>query len=162
MTETAAPVASEPSALPASVTATNSQTALDALLRDLLPRQGCWSDEAYLWLTDHSRRLIELTDERIEELPMSTFTHHAVLLFLYCLFHDYLRPRGGVAMVPALRMRIREGKFRETDVLMLRDRLDPRYQDRYWLVRRPQARGWVRCLHSSSSSSNLASTRDRR
>ena len=30
-------------------------------------------------------------------------------------------------------MRIREGKFREPDILLLRDRSDPRYQDRYWL-----------------------------
>ena len=133
MMETAAPVASELSAPAASVAATTSQTALDALLCDLLPRQGCWSDEAYLWLTDHSRRLIEFTDGRIEELPLPTFTHQAVLLFLYRLFHDYLRPRGGVAMVSALRMRIREGKFREPDVLMLRDRSDSRCQDRYWL-----------------------------
>ena len=129
--ETAAPTASELTAT--SVAATTSQAALDALLCDLLPRQGCWSDEAYLWLTEHSRRLIEFTDGRIEELPMPTSAHQAVLLFLYRLFHDYLRPRGGVAMVSALRMRIREGKFREPDVLMLRDRSDPRYQDRYWL-----------------------------
>ena len=30
-------------------------------------------------------------------------------------------------------MRVREGKFREPDVLLLRDRSDPRCQDRYWL-----------------------------
>ena len=133
MMETAAPTASELTSTATSVAATTSQTALDALLCDLLPRQGCWSDEAYLWLTEHSRRLIEFTDGRIEELPTPTSAHQAVLLFLYRLFDDYLRPRGGVAMVSALRMRIREGKFREPDVLMLRDRSDPRYQDRYWL-----------------------------
>ena len=143
MTETAAPVApsarspatSAPAAAsPAtSVTAATSQAALDALLRDILPRQGCWSDEAYLWLSDHGRRRIEFTDGRIEELPMPTSTHQAVLLFLYRLLHDFLRPRGGVAMVSGLRVRVREGKFREPDVLMLRDRSDPRYQDRYWL-----------------------------
>ena len=36
-------------------------------------------------------------------------------------------------MVAALRMRIREGKFREPDLLLLRDRSDSRCQDRYWL-----------------------------
>ena len=131
MTETAEPTATE--AAPATTSPTTSQAALDALLCDILPRQGCWSEEAYLWLTDHSRRLIEFTDGHIEELPMPTSTHQAILLFLYRLFHDYLRPRGGVAMVSALRMRIREGKFREPDLLMLRDRSDSRYQDRYWL-----------------------------
>ena len=132
MTETAAPAVTEATSDETSATAATSQADLDALLCDVLPRQGCWSDEAYLWLTDHSRRRIEFTDGRIEELPVPTFTHQAVLLFLYHLFHDYLRPRG-VAMVSGLRMRIREGKFREPDLLMLRERSDPRNQDRYWL-----------------------------
>ena len=30
-------------------------------------------------------------------------------------------------------MRVREGLFREPDVLLLRDRFDPRRQDRFWL-----------------------------
>ena len=130
MTETIAPAATEATS---SATATTSQAALDALLCDILPRQGCWSDEAYLWLTDHGRRLIEFTDGRIEELPMPTYTHQAVLAFLYRLFHDYLRPRGGVVVFSGLRMRIREGKFREPDLLVLRERSDSRNQDRYWL-----------------------------
>ena len=110
-----------------------SRHALASLLCDVLPPQGAWSDEAYLWLTDHSRRLIEFTDGHVQELPMPTDTHQAVLAFLYRLFYDYLRPRGGVVMFSALRMRIREGKFREPDLLLLRDRSDPRRQDRYWL-----------------------------
>lgn len=113
--------------------ATMSQEALDALLRDILPRQGAWTDEGYLWLTDYSRRLIEFTDGYIEELPIPTSTHQTILAFLYDLFHDYLKPRGGIALISALRMRIREGKFREPDILLLRRRSDPRYQDRYWL-----------------------------
>ena len=106
---------------------------LASLLCDLLPSQGHWSDDAYLWLTDHGNRLIELTDGRVEELSMPTDTHQAVLAFLYRLFYDYLTPRGGVVMFSVLRMRIREGKFREPDLLMFRDRSDPRRQDRYWL-----------------------------
>ena len=132
MTETTAPAAAAEKTA-TSVTAATSQAAFGALLCDILPHQGCWSDEAYLWLTDHSRRLVEFTDGRIEELPLPTSTHQAVLLFLYRLFHDHLQPRGGVAMVSALRMRLREGKYREPDLLMLRERSDPRYQDRYWL-----------------------------
>ena len=133
MTETSAPEAPETTSPATSVTAATSQAALDALLCDILPRQGRWSEESYLWLTDHGRRLVEFTDGRLEKLPLPTSTHQAVLLFLYRLLHDYLRPRGGVAMVSGLRMRLREGKFREPDVLMLQDRSDPRYQDRYWL-----------------------------
>ena len=109
------------------------QRPLAALLCDLLPSQGHWSDDAYLWLTDHGNRLVEFTDGRVEELSMPTDTHQVVLLYLYDLFRAWLKPRGGITMVSALRMRIREGKFREPDVLMLRDRSDPRRQDRYWL-----------------------------
>lgn len=112
--------------------AATSQDALDALLCDLLPRQGCWSDEEYLWLTDHTNRLIEFTDGHIEELPMPTDTHQAILAFFYDLFCDYIRPRG-VVRFASLRLRIREGKFREPHLLLLRDRSDPRRQDRFWL-----------------------------
>ncbi len=114
-------------------TAPAPRNALASLLCDILPSQGAWSDDAYLWLTDHTGRLIEFTDGHVEELPMPTDTHQAVLAFLYRLFHDHLEPRGGIVRFSALRMRIREGKFREPDLLMLRDRSDPRRQDRYWL-----------------------------
>ena len=107
--------------------------ALASLLCDLLPAQGNWSDDAYLWLTDHGNRLVEFTDGHLQELPMPTDTHQAVLAFLYDLFRARLGPFGGVVRFSALRMRIREGKFREPDLLMLRDRSDPRRQDRYWL-----------------------------
>ena len=117
---------------PSSVAPT-SQEALSSLLCDVLPPQGAWGDREYLWLTDHTNRLIELADGNVGELPMPTDTHQAVLLFLYLLFRDYLKQRGGVVRVAALRMRVREGVFREPDLLLLRDRSDPRRQDRFWL-----------------------------
>lgn len=110
-----------------------SQAAFNALLGELLPRQGCWSDDAYLWLTDHSGRLVEFTDGYMEELPAPTDTHQAILAFLSDLFRAWLGPCGGVVRFSALRMRIRAGKFREPDLSLLRDRSDPRRQDRYWL-----------------------------
>ena len=119
--------------MPESPSAPSSQEALASLLRDVLPRQGAWSDREYLWLTDHTNRLIEFAGGTVQELPMPTDTHQAVLLCLYALFRDYLEPRGGVARVAALRLRVREGVFREPDVLLLRDRSDRRRQDRFWL-----------------------------
>ena len=106
---------------------------LEALLRDVLPPQGTWSDDCYLWLTDRSSRLIELTDGRVEELPMPTDAHQAMLAFLYGLFRDWLVARGGVVRFAPLRLRVRAGKFREPDLLLLRDRTDARREDRYWL-----------------------------
>ena len=110
-----------------------SQAELEVLACSVLPRQGNWTDEAYLRLTDQCTRLVEFTDGYVEELPMSTSAHQAILLAMYRVFHDWLESRGGVAMVSPLRLRVREGKFREPDVLVLRDRSDERYQDRYWL-----------------------------
>ena len=63
---------------------------------------------------------------------MPTDIHQSVLLFLHALFHAWLRPRGVVVMVSRVRMRLREGKFREPDILLLRNRSDPRRQNRYW------------------------------
>ena len=114
-------------------TVATSQEALDAILCDTLPRQGDWSDEEYLWLTDRTRRLIEFTDGYVEELPMPTSKHQAILAFLYRRFYAHVEPAGGVVMFSALRLRVREGKFREPDLLVLRDGSDPRFQDRFWL-----------------------------
>ena len=97
------------------------------------PPQRGWTADAYLRLTDHDNRLIEFTAGVIRELPMPTSTHQAIVAFLYDLFRAYLKPRGGVVMFAALRLRVSADKFREPDLLMLRDRSDRRYQDRYWL-----------------------------
>ena len=62
-----------------SPTAPTSQDALATLLRDVLPAQGAWSDEAYLWLTDHTNRPIEFSDGWVQELPKPTSIHQLVL-----------------------------------------------------------------------------------
>ena len=112
---------------------TISQDALDALLCDSMPPQGSWGDEQYLWLTDRTRRLLEFTDGYVEELPKPTVMHQAILQFLNRLFDAYLELRGGFVLFAGLRVRIREGKFREPDLAVLLDRSDPRNQDRFWL-----------------------------
>lgn len=113
--------------------ATTSQNALNTLLCDALPRQGDWSDDLYLWLTERTNRLIEFTDGYVETLPMPTATHQIVLAALYDLFKPYVTARSGIVLFSGLRMRVREGKFRDPDLLLLRDRADPRNRDRYWL-----------------------------
>ena len=49
------------------------------LLCDLLPSQGNWSEEDYLWLTDCTSRLVEYTDGYLEVLPMPTDKHQSIL-----------------------------------------------------------------------------------
>lgn len=101
------------------------------MILDLLPRQGQWGDEEYLWLTDHSNRLIELTDGYLEVLPMPTDRHQSLLLFLYDLLRDFMAGRGKILVAP-LRVRIRERKYREPDLLMVLEATDPRRSNRYW------------------------------
>ena len=64
---------------------------------------------------------------------MPTDSHQSILLFLYRLFDQKVRVEGGIALVAPLRLRIREGRFREPDLVLLRDASDPRRHDRYWL-----------------------------
>jgi Uma2 family endonuclease len=103
----------------------------EALL-DLLPDQGSWGEEEYLWLTDHSARLVEFTDGYLEVLPMPTDRHQAILGVLYLAFHLYFAQLGGKVQFAPLRLRLRPGKFREPDLLLLRKARDPRRQNRFW------------------------------
>jgi Uma2 family endonuclease len=103
------------------------------LLEDLLPSQGNWSEEAYLVLTDHRVRLVEFTDGVLEPLPMPTDHHQAIVGFMFLAFLNFLKPVGGKVRFAPLRLRIRSGKFREPDVLLLLSAADPRWQNRYWL-----------------------------
>ena len=106
---------------------------VDGLEVDLQPLQGLWTEEQYLRLTDRTRRLIEFTDGVIEVLPPATDRHQALLLFLYEVLLAFIRPRGGTVRVAPLRLRIRAGKHREPDILLVRDDQDPRRQNRFWL-----------------------------
>src|SRR6476646_2222108 len=99
---------------------------------ELLPSHGRWSEEDYLWLTDHSNRLLEFTGGYIEVLPWPTDEHQGQLSFLNDLFNGFVKPRGGIVLFAPLRMRIRPSKFREPGLLLLLDRSDPRSADRYW------------------------------
>jgi Uma2 family endonuclease len=103
------------------------------LLEEILPRPGTWSEEEYLVLTDHSKRLIEFTDGFLEALPMPTDRHQNVVEFMYLAFMHFIKPRAGKVHVAPLRLRIRPGKFREPDVLLLLSAKDPRRQNRFWL-----------------------------
>lgn len=101
-------------------------------LLDILPDQGDWSEEAYLALTDSLPRLVEFTDGFIEVLPMPTTRHQKILSYLFIAFTQFLRPLGGCVLFSPLRLKIREGKFREPDLILVKSEDDSRVQDRFW------------------------------
>ncbi len=109
------------------------QDHLEDLLLELLPLQGPCDEEEYLRLTDYTNRLVEFTDGCILALPIPTDHHQAVLQYLFLAIHSFLHPLGGKVHFAALRLRIRPGKFREPDLILLRSAADPRRQNRYWL-----------------------------
>jgi Uma2 family endonuclease len=100
---------------------------------DLEALQGLWSEEQYLRLSQQTTRLIEFTDGVIEVLPMPTRKHQAISRFLFLLLVASVQPRGGTVFYAPLRVQIRPGKFREPDLLMLRDVHDSRNQNEFWL-----------------------------
>ena len=101
-------------------------------LLEILDRQGSWTEEEYLTLTDHTTRLVELTDGFLELLPMPTDYHQAVVQFLLYAFDSFLKPLGGKVRIAPLRLRIAQGKFREPDLLLLLSASDRRRQNRFW------------------------------
>jgi Uma2 family endonuclease len=105
---------------------------LEEVLLELLPSQGRWGEEQYLWLTDDTNRLLEYTDGAIEVLPMPTDEHQSISRLLLFAFAAAIAPLGVIQYSP-LRLRIRPRKFREPDLLILLDKRDPRRQNRYWL-----------------------------
>lgn len=96
-------------------------------------RQGTWTVEQYLRLSDHANRLFEFTDGELELLPTPTDKHQVIIAFLYRVLSPCIERIGGVVLFAALGLQIREGKFREPDLMLLLDANDPRRENRYWL-----------------------------
>jgi Uma2 family endonuclease len=57
-----------------------------------------------------------------------------VLGFFLLAFVSFLTPRPGKVQFAPMRLRIRPGKFREPDLLLLLSATDPRRQNRFWLA----------------------------
>ena len=114
------------------MSAQTSQQELHAFLLDLLPPQGSWTEDEYLWITDRTNRMLEFADGTIVVLPPPTREHQTILGTLLLVLCDFLGPRGGEALFAPLRMRLSEGGFCQPDLLAVLDTHDPRAQDRYW------------------------------
>ena len=108
------------------------QEEIDSFVLDVLPPQGRWHEDEYLWLSDHSSQLIELTDGHLELLPIPTDEHQSILACRYELFAAFVHGRGGKVLFAPLRLRVAGGTFREPDLLLVRDAADARRGNRFW------------------------------
>jgi Uma2 family endonuclease len=98
----------------------------------LLPRPGEWQDADYLWLTRRTRRLVELAGGAIEVLAKPTERHQAIVAQLFLAVLAVVQRVGGRVLFAPFRLRLRSGRFREPDLLVLRSADDPRRHDAYW------------------------------
>ncbi|HEX8219502.1 MAG TPA: Uma2 family endonuclease [Chloroflexia bacterium] len=105
----------------------------DDTILDLDPIQGLWTEEQYLRLSEGSSRLLEFTDGSIEVPDVPTERHQAISQFLFLVLFPLVHRLGGTVLYAPLRLRVREGKFREPDLLLVLDESDPRRQNAYWL-----------------------------
>jgi Uma2 family endonuclease len=85
----------------------------------LFPVQGQWTETEYLALD--TNRLVELSDGRLEVLPMPTVLHQLIVLYLYRMLDQFvLAQASGRVLVAPLPVRLWPGKLREPDVIFLR------------------------------------------
>ena len=99
---------------------------------DLLFRREPWTEAQYLQLTDHSRRLLEFTDGHLDILPVPTDQHQVIVRFLLLALLPRVLELGGTVLFAPLRLRIRDGKFREPDLLLVLDANDARRGNDFW------------------------------
>jgi Uma2 family endonuclease len=77
--------------------------------------------------------MVEFTDGHVEVLPMPTDEHQRIVLYLYRALYAFLAAHGlGIVLVAPLRLRLRTGRYREPDLLLLLSANDPRRSNRYW------------------------------
>ncbi len=98
----------------------------------IFPDQGHWSEADYLALeTNH---LVEFIDGFIQVLPMPTDSHQAMVAFLFEALLLFVRPlKLGTVRFAALKVKLRNGQYREPDVLFIKAENDQRRQNPYWL-----------------------------
>ncbi len=113
-------------------------TALEAIpidpddqLERLIGNQGFVTESDYLAFDGN--RLIEYADGWIEVLPMPTTSHQVILRYLMDVLKIHLTSgRLGVVLFAGIRVRLRTGKFREPDVVVMLSENAHRIGEDYW------------------------------
>lgn len=100
-------------------------------LATLFPDQGQWTEEEYLALAREHRR-VELSDGTIEVLPVPTYRHQHITAALFALVLAWARRSGGRACYAGLRLRLRAGRYREPDVMLLAAESLRHFREEYW------------------------------
>ena len=90
------------------------------VVTELFPYQGDWTEADYLDLTAATNRLIELSDGRLDVLPMPSVRHQKLVRFLFRLLDAFVfREKLGEVLFAPLRVKLWESKFREPDIVFM-------------------------------------------
>jgi Uma2 family endonuclease len=85
----------------------------------LFPPQGEWTEEEYLALD--TNRMVELSDGRLEVLPMPTIFHQLLVKYLCAMLDQHVSERNlGTVLFAPLPVRLWAAKYREPDIVFLR------------------------------------------
>jgi Uma2 family endonuclease len=100
-------------------------------IAELYPRQGDWTEAEYLSVK--SNRLMELSEGRLEMLPMPTQAHQLIVAFLYQKLLEYVASRQlGLVLFAPLRVKVREGQIREPDIVFMNASNKHRRANEFW------------------------------
>ncbi len=85
----------------------------------IYPNQGDWTEEEYLKLS--TNHLVELNDGCLEFLPMPSFFHQFVLIYLFDQLRGYVNAKHlGSVLISPLPVRLWQGQFREPDLMFFK------------------------------------------
>ncbi len=96
----------------------------------LFPNQGAWSEQEYLALKTNRR--VEFDSGFVEVHDAPTDQHQAILSCFIVVLRTLAKQIGGVERPAGLRLRLWEQKYREPDVVFLRDRNSSLRHENYW------------------------------
>ncbi len=100
---------------------------------ELFPCQGDWTEAEYIELTAFSNHLIELSDGRLEVLPMPSERHQRMITYLlFKLYSFVLEHKLGMVLVAPLKVKLWEGKIREPGIVFMRAENADRRGEQVW------------------------------
>ena len=96
----------------------------------LFPYQGAWSEQEYLAL--ETNRRVEFDNGFVEVHDVPTDQHQAIILYLSIVLNRFALQIGGVVRTAGLRLRLWVRKYREPDIVLLRNRDSKLRQENFW------------------------------
>lgn len=104
----------------------------------LFPAQGTWTEYDYFGLDSvyEGFPLVELSNGRLEVLPMPTQTHQFIVAFFFELLKAFTAVHApGAVLFAAMKVRLKKGarpSYREPDVFYMKAENAHRRHNKYW------------------------------